>query len=217
MILKKLKNWCVHGGIIFFLCLCLFSYVQLLLDGKVHFNDIKIVFADPGQSDIEMNMVAGANLYLQGNSKICLFIAGFEKSNLDLELSKKYLRNSLTFLNKSFDKYNLAYKIAESKGYTRKIIDKMKGFDYEKINYVYKNKYVFSSIIAYYKRGDILGIYRKNMNYVTQIIIKINKIIDKLECKEIPAILDIQKLAELVYEVGYFGNYSTRIVNQVFE
>jgi hypothetical protein len=213
MKLKKKKRILSLG----FIILIAFLSVGFTI-AKVHFNNINPVFMQgPGRIAVEKTMIEGANLYLKGSSQLFLFISEFENNQLNFDEANKYLKSSSSFFYDSFSKYNDAYNLGKKIGYFKENINKMKNFNYDKISINFKNKIIFNSAVQLFKNGDALGLYRKNMSYTTQIILNVNKILEKLKNKEEPTISEVQDLSELIYENGYYGNYATKIGKMVLK
>ena len=196
------------------------TYSDREMEAKTRFNDLVYAFSDVNKSDLEQKMITGTVLMHESNHFINLFLAEYERGHLkdfkfNFSLMGFYVDSGLGKLYEAFNFYNQALKIASDFNYSKEIVEKMNNFDYGKIRNNFKNVQMFDFVTTYLKKCEIIELYKKNIEYVSQIIIKLNEINKKIKLKELPEVLEVQNIDELFLEVGYFGLYSTKIGNLI--
>ncbi len=143
-------------------------FLQINSFGLVCHNDLIASFSQTGSENIDKNMIDGAALFFKGNSYVNMYFAEYEKaSGKDISFNyvaaNEYLEKAIDILNQSLGKYNEAYNIGVRIGYAKEEIDKLKNFKYDSISYEFRNQKAFSDAVEFFKDGDVLGIYKKNL------------------------------------------------------
>ena len=207
-----------------FLLLMIFSASQYL-SGSLCLNDFEKVFPSAESAD-------GSNYSLK-NSMIdasTLFLQSFASANMVLgegELADKgffNIDNSLSFTNETIQKleqarykYNEAYKTAKTLNYVTAKIDQLKRFDYSKFAENSKlNPAIMNSVSGYLLAGDVVGLYKKNIDNIDSILIVLNAIKTKLEAGTQPDVTEYWDLLRKYSENLLFGNYATSAAREAF-
>jgi len=208
-----------------FLLLFILSASQYL-SGALCLNDFEKVFPSTESAD-------GSNYSLK-NSMIdasALFLQSFASANMVLgegELADKgffNIDNSLSFANETIQKleqarykYNEAYKTAKTLNYVNAKIDQLKRFDYTKFAENSKlNPAIMNSVSGYLSSGDVVGLYKKNIDNIDSILIVLNAIKAKLEAGTQPDVTEYWDLLRKYSENLLFGNYATSAAREAFE
>jgi hypothetical protein len=190
-------------------------FLGVYVNAKIRLNDTQMAFAERNnQEAIERANITGAILAYEADSYINLFLAEIERGE-NYTLMIKYIDFAIIKLCESYSYYSQAYAIGHQ-GYLPDSINKFKNYDYSKISQEFGNPKLYSEVSQLFKNGDILGLYKKNVDYNLEITVKLKKIKTDLAVKKVN-VDDIQSLNILMYKIGSFGNYSTRLTNKVLK
>jgi len=180
-------------------------------------NDIVEGFGngDGKNQAIEEYVVAGAKNFIESNKNALALINEFEinpSQAADISAALTCTENALRQLPESRSHYAKAKELGEQAGYNMTIIPNFKAFDYDE----YIDKYGLNKEIAeiakfYFKKGDLLGIYQKNIDNLDATIITLTRIRDTLKTGESPPIRILWDCIQQYANAALFGNYTTRI------
>ena len=179
-------------------------------------NDIVDGFGgDDGKNKtIEGYVVAGAKSFIESHQNFLAVIQEFEINsyqNVNIPSSLTFTETALKQLQNSRYQYIKALETAGQIGYNLAMIDKFKVFDYDGyINKYGLNKEIAGIVKKYLKEGDLLGIYRENIDNINNIINILVSIRDTLESGDKPAIGILWDCIQQYSTSLLLGNYATR-------
>jgi len=179
-------------------------------------NDIVDGFGngDGKNQAIEEYVVAGAKSFIESHQNFLAVIQEFEinsSQDVNIPLSFTYTETALKQLQNSRYRYIKALEIAEQAGYNLAMIEKFMVFDYD--GYISKyglNKEIAGIAKSYLRKGDLLGIYRKNIDNLDIIINTLITIRDSMKAGEKPGIGILWDCIQQYSATFLFGNYATR-------
>jgi hypothetical protein len=179
-------------------------------------NDIVDGFGngDGKNQAIEEYVVAGAKSFIESHRTILAVIQEFEINsyqNVNIPSSLTFTETALKQLQNSREQYIKALETAGQIGYNLAMIDKFKVFDYDGyINKYGLNKEIAGIVKKYLKEGDLLGIYRENIDNINNIINILVSIRDTLESGDKPALGILWDCIQQYSTSLLLGNYATR-------
>jgi len=189
--------------------------------GLINSNDIYYAYRAEKRATIEEHMINGAALFFKGSSYVHLYLSEYEKSAgkdvlFNYVAANRYLEKAIDVLNQSLTEYTRAYDLGFNAGYDENIIKMMQDFNYDSISSNFNNQKIFSELAEYFKRGDILGIYARNIEYVKETI-KLLELFNNETKKGLKTdVKSVWRLYQLSFESMCFGNYSTVIAEKIF-
>lgn len=189
--------------------------------GYMYANDTYDGFPDPEKEEISEKVVAGASNFLESNSEALLLLKEYEISTTEnFNFTSAFIRteSALGKLEESRKNFSEALKIAEKCEYEKTYRDKLINYNYDSyITDKSLNKEIASGVGYYLKRCDIVGLYRKNIENIDEIIELLEIIRDHLGNNEKPVISTFWTLLQKFSNAALFGNYSTVLSKTAFQ
>ncbi len=193
----------------YFLILILFVY----LNAYMHLNNTDECFSETEKGEISNLLIEGAAEYISSYSEALLLLREYELYGLgSFSISNALLKteSALEKLEKSRKKYSDALSIGEKAGYKSICLNKLIYYNYDKYIDDFKlNKLIADEVKYYLSRGDVIGLYKKNIEKIDEIIEILKDIHSTLSSNTIPEISVFWKLLQKYTEHILFGNYST--------
>ena len=196
-------------------------FSQINVFGLINSNDIYCAYKSEKRAAIEEHMINGAALFFKGSSYVHLYLSEYERSAgkdvlFNYVAANGYLTKAIDILNRSLTEYTRAYDLGVNAGYDENIIKMMHDFNYDSISNEFNNKKIFSELAEYFIKGDILGIYEKNIEYVKETI-KLLEFFNNETKKGLKTdVKSVWSLYQLSFESMCFGNYSTIIAKKIY-
>jgi len=191
------------------------------LYGDMVLNDTDPVFPENDRRAISELLVSGAAGFIDSNCEALLLLREFElSSNSSFSIANALLRteNALNKLEEAMKNYSEALKIGENCGYEKTYRDKLVDFNYDTCIIEEKLNSEIANAVAYYlKRGDVLGMYRKNIENIDELIGILKTIQNSLRNNEKPDIAVFWSLLQKFSMCKLFGNYATVLSTKAFE
>jgi hypothetical protein len=179
-------------------------------------NDLNCIFSDsPEKSLIEDNVILGATHFLNSKSNADLLLMEYEKSGrqeFNFTLALEYVEKAIAELESSKEKYVKAAEIGERLGYIETRQTWFKEFSYD--TFIVENNFnqeIAGVVKNYLMKGDILGVYRHNINNIDGLLNVLYSIREKLKANIKPEISAFWFLLERYAENALFGNYASRL------
>lgn len=188
-------------------------FLTFALSAFIELNDIVPAFPEEEQGAIESAVIQGAVHFLQAKSQADLLLGEVEKSAkqpLNYSTALVCTEKAIGELEKSIDEYHQAITCAKRSGYVNEVIQKFKNFNYD--TFVSENKLngdIMAVVKAYFSGGNIVGVYRQNVEYLGEILITLHLIKDKLTADLLPDISLSWQLLQQFSHASLFGNYCT--------
>ena len=185
----------------------------------VYMNDYEFSFQPPGNGAIAEEMIDGSASFLQSYSAALMVLYEREKAEKGLpqENSSYYLDSAIAKLELSRNHYNKAITLATKTEYVQFRIDQLKNFDYNK--YCSENKLnnlLMEELKQYLVKGDVIGIYRKNLENVETALSILYELREALKTSENPDISIYWNVIRSFSKTILFGNYATSAAKQAF-
>jgi hypothetical protein len=140
-----------------------------------------------------------------------------EKDFFNVEKSLNHVETAISKLEAAQENYNKALNMALTTEYAQDRIDQLKSFNYGK--YCSDNKLnnpIMEEVKQYLSKGDVIGLYRKNIENVAAILSNLYKIRESLKGGSRPDLSIYSDLIRLYSTTLLFGNYSTSCGQKVF-
>jgi hypothetical protein len=190
------------------------------LYGYMVLNDTDPVFNGPRKESISDLLVNGAVGFIDANCEALLLLKEYEISaNTPFSISNALLRteNALNSLEDARKHYSDALKIGEMCGYVKTYRDMLINFDYTAYINEEKLNSEIANLVAYYlKKGDVLGMYRKNIDNIDELIGVLKTIQSSLRNNVKPDIEVFWSLLQKFSLAELYGNYSTVLSMKAF-
>ncbi len=184
------------------------------LMGVVYLNDLTCSFTDePDKGQIEQNVVSGSTNFLKSHATFSLFLMEYEKSSnkpADLDKMQQLLGETIASLELAKDFYIRASEIGARIGYIDRKIGWFRAYNYETImvNHNLKPE-ICLSVKAFLANGDILGLYKKNISSLSDLISELTTLRLKVAKNVKPEVEVIWRLMEEYSDILKFGTYAT--------
>jgi hypothetical protein len=195
--------------------------IGLHVYGYMYANDTYDGFPEPEKGQISEKIVAGASNFLESNSEALLLLKEYEIStNENFNSTNAFIRteSALKKLEESKKNFSEALKIAGECEYESTYREKLINYNYD--SYITEkclNDEIANRVTYYLKRCDVVGLYRKNIETIDEIIELLKIIRDSLGNNEKPEISTFWTLMQKFSNAALFGNYSTVLSNKAFK
>jgi hypothetical protein len=183
-------------------------------------NDINCSFNEgPEKILLEDNVILGATHFLNSKSNADLLLMEYEKSGrqeFNFTLALEYVEKAIAELEISKEKYVKATEIGERLGYIETKQSWFKEFNYD--TFIVENnlnREIAGIVKGYLIKGDVLGVYRHNLDNIDGILTTLSSIRDQVKIGKKPDISIFWNLLQQYSEATLFGNYSTVIGRQI--
>ncbi len=191
------------------------------LYGYMVLNDTDPVFQGPERGSISDLLVNGAVGFIDSKCEVLLLLREYEISaNESFSITNAILRTetALNKLEEARKYYSDALKIGEACGYVKTYRDMLIAFDYDAyISEEKLNSEIANSVSFYLKRGDVLGLYRKNIDNIDELIEILKNIKSTLSNNAKPDITVFWSLLQKFSISKLFGNYATVLSIRAFK
>jgi hypothetical protein len=218
--------------IIFLVCLSLI--LSFSLNSGIYYNDTDPVFPPPdpdpgsvfkvsmtGRGLISDLLIDGAAKFIDSYSEALIILREYEisfKSTFDMSFAHIKADLALKKLEESRKYYAETISIGEKLEYVEYYRGKLITFDYDTfIREQNLNKIVADEVKEYLKAGDVLGLYRRNLEKIDHIITILKDIYGALNNSVKPDISLCWELFQSYSETALFGNYATVLSKKAFE
>ncbi|MCK5055754.1 MAG: hypothetical protein KAT34_03815 [Candidatus Aminicenantes bacterium] len=186
----------------------------------VYMNDFEFSFQPPDNSAIADEMIDGSASFLQSYSAALMILYEREKAEkgfVSQENSSYYLDTAIAKLELSRNHYNKAITLASKTEYVQYRIDQLKNFDYNKFCSENKlNDILMEEVKQYLVKGDVIGIYRRNLEFVETAQSILYELRESLKTSEKPGISIYWEVIRSFSKTILFGNYATSAAKQAF-
>lgn len=213
------------------LLILLFSSVFLIAD--LYLNDSDPVFPpnppDPssvlkimsgGRQEISDLLIEGAALYIESFSEALLLLKEYEMSGkavFDLNLSTLKTETAIKKLEASRKCYESVILIGERLEYVGYYRNKLLGFDFDSyIKSQNLNPIIANEVKEFLKAGDVIGLYRRNLERIDEILKELKSIDEDLSKNIKSDISKYWRLFQKYSETSLFGNYATVLSVKAF-
>lgn len=200
------------------ICISILFSIQVL--GLMHANDIIDAFYGDGK-EIEINIVKGSQYYLTAAAYTHQMLAEVEKSSLETLNSATTLKlvNKIKVdLDLSLSFYHKALVAAENAQYNENKIELFTLFNYD--NYIAEtglNENIAKKVQEYLVKGDIIGIYKQNIQNIEELRTAIISMQSQLNKGITPDITLSWNIYQKIAETSLFGNYSTIMAKSILK
>jgi hypothetical protein len=185
--------------------------------GSILINDISCAFdgSDQEKVSIESNIIEGAANFLKAKAQIDMLLYEYEISSNRIFSSQSaliYTKEAIEFLKTAKTKYLRANDLGKQLGYNenKKVLFQTFQFDL----YIAErnlNVSLADKAKTYLTKMDIVGIYNAKIEYIDNILIKLQMIEKTIKNNQKPDIRIMWSLLQQCYEAALFGNYATMI------
>jgi hypothetical protein len=182
-------------------------------------NDIVPVFAADSRDIIESAVIEGATHFLQAKSYSDLLLLEYEKSGkqeIDYSAVLGYAEKAIVELEKAKEAYLESLESATRAGYVNDALLKFKVFDYSAFQSEKGlNNDLMSTVKSHLSTGDVLGVYRENVDNIAAILSTLQFIKGKIEMDAAPDISLYWQLLQRFSYAALYGNYCTMTAAEV--
>jgi hypothetical protein len=189
--------------------------------GYIYANDTDPIFQGPERGSISDLLVNGAVGFIDSNCEALLLLREYEiSSNAPFSIANALLRteNALNKLEESRKSFSDALKLGETCGYVKTYRDMLIAFDYDAyIREEKLNSEIANSVACYLKKGDVLGMYRKNIDNIDELIETLKNIQSILRNNAKPDISIFWRLLQKYSISKLYGNYMTVLSIRAFQ
>ena len=172
-----------------------------------------------GGSLIENYIIAGAGYYLEAYSSILSFFNRVElagENTRDFYQWQLILYKAITRVNQAEAAYDLLIREAETTPYNETVLLKLKNFDYARFRVDSKLKIeIFQEVETYLQPGDITGVFKRIRASLKEIHSRLKNIYEEVSLNKMPPLVSLWDLNELCSSTLLFGQYVTRVFNQI--
>ena len=173
-----------------------------------------------GRDEIRGYLVQGAAQYIQSYTEALRLLNEYELSSADslnYSVALMYCNTALKALETSKENFESAIAIAENLEYVEAYRIKLLAFNYD--SYISENR--LNSVIAgevkgFLENGDMIGLYRKNLEKIDSILAVLSKIYKQLNSNKRPGISEFWSLYQKYSETALFGNYASVLSKEAF-
>lgn len=207
-----MKKKCLIFTAVIFLC-------TLSTKPFVVMNDIVPVFTADSRDIIESAVIEGATHFLQAKSYSDLLLLEYEKSGkqeIDYSAVLGYAEKAIGELEKAKEAYLESLESATRAGYVNDALLKFKVFDYSAFQSEKGlNNDLMSTVKSHLSTGDVLGVYRENVDNIAAILSTLQFIKGKIEMDAAPDISLYWQLLQRFSYAALYGNYCTMTAAEV--
>lgn len=184
------------------------------LRGLLFHNDLIGAFPEGvDRIQIENHVVEGSVRFFMSKAHADLLFKEYEQSSvadLDKTQSLTHVENAIAELQQSIDNYQNAADTGARIGYHQARRQWFTSFDFGKFSDEHKlNRGIADEVSAYLSKGDIVGVYRRNIDLLNQIAATLRQIRDTLKKGDTPSVSLLWTLVRQYSETLLFGNYTT--------
>ena len=211
-------------GQVFLMFLLLF--MAAYLNAGICLNNIDDVFPPPpvteggSSSSIKELMIEGASYFMQSYASATLLMYEYEigeKGYFNFTSSLNHVSEAIEKLEAARKKYSEALDLAVYREYISEKVTQLKTFDYSNhANDEGLNSEMATKVAGYLSKGDVRGIYTKNLNYIDSIMTTLNSIKNNLTEGVKPQIELYWTLTRSFSDTMMFGNYATAAAKKAF-
>lgn len=212
------------SGQVFLMFLVFFLAANL--NAGICLNNIDDVFPPPpvteesSSSSIKELMIEGASFFMQSYASATLLMYEYEigeKGYFNFTSSINHVSEAIEKLEAARKKYSEALNQALYREYIAEKVSKLKSFDYTKhASDEGLNSDMATKVAGYLSKGDVRGIYTKNLNYIDSIIATLKSIKNNLTEGVKPQIELYWTLTRSYSDTMMFGNYATAAAKKAF-
>lgn len=190
------------------------------LSAYLTLNNTDEVFPENKQEYIGKMMVNGASGFLASYSSALLIINqdnNSTTSSVNNEISLNTLENAISMLVESKKFYSEALISGEKSGYIKELQEKLIAYPYNNlVKSENMNPVIAAEVVSYLRNGDIIGLYKRNIE-------RIDDIMGKLQCLRTNLISGNNNADDLTWDIlnSYseavlFGNYATILSREAY-
>jgi hypothetical protein len=186
----------------------------------VYLNDFEKSFPQPDSIVIGSEMIDGSANFLESYSAAMLVLYERERGDkdfFDIEKSLGNLDIAIFKLEQSKNNYSTAHMLGTKNVYVRYRIDQLKNFNYN--TFCSENKLnilLMEEVTQLLSKGDVIGIYRKNLENVDALLNILYELKGVLKSGNKPDISLYWEMLRLYSHTILFGNYATSAAQQAF-
>ena len=197
-----------------FLAISLILALGASLHGLLFHNDLIGAFPEgQDRAQIENHVIEGATHFFISKAHADLLFKEYEQSataELNKSQAAAHADNALAELKLALDNYHHAADIAGRIGYVQDKRQHFKDFDYSQLaEHLNLDRHIAGQVESYLSRGDIVGIYQKNIDNLEALAVTLGQIRDTLKSGGEPGIQTVWTLVRQYSETLLFGNYAT--------
>jgi hypothetical protein len=211
---EKMKKF----NVFIFVCVLCFTFTHL--HPAIYLNDTDPVFHSPARGEISNLIIDGAEKFLDSYSEALLILREYEiseKASLNFNIALQRTESALEKLEDSRKQYARSIAIGEKEKYVDTFRDKLMAFNYEQCEKGKSfNATIVQEVTGFLKDGDVLGLYKKNLEKIDGIISVLKDIKDKLNNNIKPDVSVFWTLLQKYSETVMFGNCATVLSSKSF-
>lgn len=180
----------------------------------VTLNDIECVFKNVVEKlQLRSDMIDGSTHFLIATGNIHFMLAEFEKTahasgSTGTSMAAEYCKIALDELDTAISFYSRARITGESIGYNPLQVELLTGASYVASS-TGKFQTTENIVIEFLQNGDVLGIYQKNLENLSNIRSPLHSMNELYKKGIAPSLKDIWSLIDLVTEATVFGKKAT--------
>ena len=190
------------------------------LQALIDMNDIVPAFPVEEQSQIESAVIEGAVRFLEAQSHSNLLLKEYEnsaKQPFNFSAALEHAENTIRELKQSTEEYVKAIDLGKQSGYVEETLQKFKNFNYDSFT---SNKQLNNDTMvlvkSYLSGGNILGAYQQKVDHISEILVTLEQIKEKLTVQQLPDISLFWQLLQQFSKSSLFGNYCTMTASEIF-
>lgn len=190
--------------------------------GALFMNDVinGLGGSEQDKSQVEYNIIMGASSFFDSYSNVVLLMKEYENynKNFNMILIKTYTDQAILFLNDSIDKYTVSLNVSERIGNNENMSTRLDKFDYD--TFIEKNNLngcVGSRVRDSMISGGVIEVYRQNIMNLKSLQKLLSEVKSKIQIGKNPSINLLWILFDEYNKTALYGNYTTRIGQEIFK
>ena len=170
-------------------------------------------------ASVKANVVKSAEAFLKSYAGFLVFLSKVERSAVDKvncsELSET-LPNAVLNMAGARDTYFALLQEAEVSPFNKRVIKKLKKFDYRGFRQEKSlDRTAFKKVARYLKKGDVKGMYNHLLLNIQDILEQLEKINTRIEKNRFPEIPCLWELNSKFSNSWIFEQYAAMIFNEI--
>jgi hypothetical protein len=209
------KNQFFRHGVAIIIVVATVAY----LNAFVVFNDIPPVFNSRSTQAMESMTIDGTSSFLRSNADAFLLLNEVEigyPSNLNFPYALALTESAIWKLEEARGRYQEIISVSQNSNYEDTRIKRLRRFNYG-LFAIKKNlnSDVMKGLQNYLGKGDIMGLYLKNIANMNNILRLLTDIKKQLTAGITPPISSFWSLLQQYSDSILLGNYATMVFNQI--
>ncbi|MCP5052153.1 MAG: hypothetical protein GY940_33610 [bacterium] len=191
--------------------------VVVYMNAFVVYNDIPPAFDSPANGAMETMTIEGTSFFLKSNADVFLLLNEVEvgyPDHLNFTNAQTLTDSAITKLETAREKYLEIITVGSGTAYVSAMMDRLTTFDYKGFTQDRElNGEIMTKLQVYLVKGDIMGLYEKNIENIDRILQLLYGIHTQLTEGAYPSIDSFWSLLQQYSDAILLGNYASMVFN----